>query len=278
MRSLLVTGADGQLGYFVRQRLGASRDVVYPSRQELDLSSSPSIEEYFAVHGPVRTILNLAAYTAVDKAETEKTAAWQVNAIAPAELGVYADRIIHISTDYVFDGEKRTPYTENDATHPLSYYGESKQAGEVKLMLTHENAVVIRTSWLYSERPGNFLTKILEMARTKPELRIVADQRGTPTYAADLADVLVRILDRGIRPGIYHYSGGGETTWHEFAEFFVREAGLQTPIVPISTSEYPTPAQRPAYSVLDKSKIKRELNLNIIPWQESVKKCLLRMS
>jgi dTDP-4-dehydrorhamnose reductase len=277
MKNLLVTGAKGQLAHFVREELGGS-DAQFVSRAELDLSSATAIRDFFGEHGRFKTILNLAAYTAVDNSEKEPDLAARVNALAPAEIGEHCDRIIHISTDFVFDGEKKTPYTENDKALPLGVYGKTKLEGEIRLMQKHPNAIVVRTSWLYSELPGNFLTKISAYARQKPELRIVSDQRGTPTYAGDLARLLVQVVREGASPGIYHYSNEGETTWYDFATYFLGGQGIATPVHPIGTNEYPAPARRPSYSVLDKSKIKRELNLQIAPWQESVDLCLKRMS
>lgn len=281
MKNLLVTGVNGQLGHFVRQRLLDTRwadatDVVFATRQELDLSSLDSIERFFEKHGRFDTVLNLAAYTQVDRAEEEREPAWQVNAVAPAELGDACERIIHVSTDYVYAGDKNQPYVESDPTGPLSFYGESKLAGEQALE-EHPHAIIVRTAWLYSERPGNFLTKITAFARQKPELRIVADQRGTPTYADDLAAALVRLLERDAPSGIYHYSNEGETNWYEFARFFLEKQGITTPVRPIATHEYPTLAKRPPYAVLDKSKIKRHLGISIPHWQESVETCLSRL-
>jgi dTDP-4-dehydrorhamnose reductase len=281
MKKILVTGADGQLGHFVTRALAAAqldKNAIYTTKLQLDLAAGASIANFFNQHGRFDTILNLAAFTAVDLAESQRELAWQINAEAPALLGAHCERIVHISTDYVFGGDKKTPYTENDQVKPLSYYGESKHAGEVKLLQSHAHAIVVRTAWLYSELPGNFLTKISQLARQKPELKIVADQYGTPTYAADLAQVLVRIVKDGAASGLYHYSNEGETTWYEFAKYFLREQGIHTPVKAIATSEFPLPAKRPAYGVLDKSKIKHELNLKIVPWQESVNVCLKKMS
>lgn len=276
MKSLLVTGANGQLGKFVAPIVESLPNftVRLATREDLDLASSDSIDRYFAQNGAFDVVLNLAAYTQVDLAETDVEMAEKINALAPAMIGAHCRRMVHVSTDYVFDGEKRSPYNEVDRPHPLGEYGASKLRGEQRLLAQKPNSIIVRTSWLYSEAPGNFLTKILKLAKERPQLTIVNDQRGTPTYARDLAEVLGQIATADVRGGVYHYSNEGETTWCEFAQTFLKLAKISTPVIPIATSDYKTAARRPMYSVLDKTKIKNELGITTKPWQESVKTCL----
>lgn len=279
MKSLLVTGAKGQLGGFVSpavQNLVGYR-VHLVDCEDLDLSSSQGIDAYFAIHGTFDVIINLAAYTQVDMAEADTEIAERVNGLAPALLAKYCRRMIHISTDYVFDGEKRSPYGEEDKPNPLGQYGASKLRGEKRLLEQKPDSIIIRTSWLYSEFPNNFLTKILKMAKERPELKIVDDQIGTPTYADDLASVIAQIVVSEVRPGIYHFSNEGQTSWYEFAKAFLEASKVLTPVFPVSTSEFKTAARRPMYSVLDKSKIKNELGITIQTWQESLKRCLQKI-
>ncbi len=279
MKSLLVTGADGQLGHFVRpvvEDLPEFR-VTLATRQNLDLSSSESIDRYFAQNGSFDVIVNLAAYTQVDLAETDVENAEKINALAPAMLAVHCRRMIHLSTDYVFDGEKRSPYVEDDVPNPIGEYGASKLRGEQRLIAQKPNSIIIRTSWLYSELPGNFLTKILKLAKERPQLTIVNDQTGTPTYAFDVADVIAKFVSGQFQGGIYHFSNEGQTTWYEFAKTFLTAAHIATPVLPVPSSQFKVAARRPMYSVLSKTKIKDELGLSIQTWEESLKRCLQKM-
>lgn len=269
MQNILVTGSNGQLGKCLRLILP---NAVYTERQDLDVSCETSIASYFQAK-KFDAIINLAAYTQVDKAETEKEVAYKINALAPSRLAQHCKRLIHISTDYVFDGKKQSPYTEEDACHPVNYYGESKRQGEINLITAYPSSVVIRTSWLYSAVTKNFVTSMLQFANTKPELRIVNDQTGRPTYAMDLAEVIIKTLNSNIK-GIYQYANQGTCTWYELTKEIFRIKSITIPVHPITTADYPTPAKRPAYSVMDTTKIETALELQIPTWQESLRKCL----
>lgn len=271
MTTILVTGANGQLGQTLKQVLP---HASYADRERLDLASLDKTEDYFKLHGVFDVIINLAAYTLVDKAEAEKNLATQVNALAPGRLAKYAKRFIHVSTDYVFDGTSEIPYKETDITAPINHYGLTKRHGEENALKANSNTVVVRTSWLYSQYSGNFVTKMLELAKTRQELKIVDDQTGSPTYALDLAEVLVAILRHTDMQGIYHYSNEGKCTWYEFAKEIFRLKKIPIRVLPIPSSEFPTPAKRPTFSLLDKSKIKNALQTSVPDWRLSLAKCM----
>jgi dTDP-4-dehydrorhamnose reductase len=271
MSSILVTGAKGQLGRTLESILPAA---TYVSREELNLADSASIQTYFKTHGAFETIINLAAYTQVDKAETEKDIANFINAVAPGILATHTKRFIHVSTDYVFDGKSETPYKETDLTAPINQYGHSKRTGEENALKANANSLVIRTSWLYSHYQGNFVTKMLELAKTRNELKIVNDQTGSPTYALDLAHVILGFLQNSNLRGMYHYSNEGKCTWYEFACEIFKLSNINIRVLPIPSVEFPTPATRPQFSLLNKTKIKNDLNIHVPQWQQSLKKCL----
>jgi dTDP-4-dehydrorhamnose reductase len=228
-------------------------------------------------------IINCAAYNQVDKAESEPDKAMKVNGDAVAniagEIKGTECRFIQISSDYVFDGNSNVPYSENSVTGPLNAYGRSKLAGE-KAALAHNGTLIIRTSWLYSSFGSNFVKTILAKANEKDSLKVVFDQTGTPTYAFDLAEAIMNIVSGVIRnqvafnTGIYHYSNEGVCSWYDFAEEIIKKAGLDCGVIPVLTGEYTTEAKRPAYSVLDKSRIKEDFNLTIPHWRSSLKKCV----
>ena len=268
---ILITGSTGQVGSAI---LRLFPSALAPTRAELDLSDESSIRAYIRRHQP-RWIINPAAYTAVDKAESEPALAHAINADAPRILGEEAREIgasvLHFSTDYVFDGTKSTPYLESDATNPLSVYGASKLAGEQALAATRAAHIILRTSWVYGATGKNFLLTILKLAATRPELSIVADQTGAPTSAADLAALAAQIIATNPnQSGIYHATNQGETTWHGFATEFLRLANIPTTLIPIPTSAYPTPAHRPANSRLNCDKLRNTFNLQLPPWQSSL--------
>jgi dTDP-4-dehydrorhamnose reductase len=245
---------------------------------ELDITDQQAIERFVDEHA-IDGIVNCAAYTAVDKAEANETLCQLLNAEAPAYLAHAVGRrggwMIQISTDYVFDGTKHTPYVEDDDTCPNSVYGRTKLVGEINVQKLCERSMIIRTAWLYSTFGNNFVKTMIRLGREKPELGVIFDQIGTPTYARDLARVIMTAVNQGIRPGIYHFSNEGVTSWYDFTKAIHRLAGITTCRVrPLHTAEYPTPAARPHYSVLDKTKIKQTYGIDIPYWEESLADCI----
>ena len=284
MTRVLVTGAYGQLGNEFKRLSGTIRDLefIFTDVNELNITIEDELNRFLEKH-PVRFLINCAAYTAVDRAEDEPDIAYLLNADAVNILGRICIKkniqLIHFSTDFVFDGTLRKPYTETDVPKPLSVYGKSKHSGEINLKKL-KTGIIIRTSWLYSSFGNNFVKTILRLAREKEEIRVVDDQIGSPTWAADLAEVTVKILRQHkdtlnqLNWGVCHYSNDGECSWYNFAEEIVRLAGLKTRIKPIGTSEYPAKAIRPQYSVLNTSLIKNWLGIEIPKWKDSLKKCI----
>lgn len=278
--NILVTGADGQLGKSIREVAAntgeKSWNITYCDIDTVDLSDWLAVEAFFK-NRHFHVIVNCAAYTAVDKAEEEKEKAFLVNETAVGYLAKIAKRdnsfLIHISTDYVFDGLSNRPYTTEDTTNPISIYGRSKAAGEKNIINSGCHAAIIRTSWLYSDYGHNFVKSILKNGKEKRELRVVNDQWGAPTYAPDLANAILTLvgkshLHEGVR--IYHYANEGVITWFDFAEEIIRFSEIECRVLSICTKEYPTAAKRPAYSVFDLSKIKEELNITIPFWKDSL--------
>lgn len=281
---MLVTGANGQLGLSLQKKLREEEGITpfFTDVDSLDITDKKALEE-FVVKNAIDYIVNCAAYTAVDKAESEKELAQKLNVSAVkniAEIAAeYGIKTIHISTDYVFSGDAVIPYVEEEITSPHTIYGETKLQGEQELLSILPDAIIIRTAWLYSEYGKNFVKTMLRLADTGAEIRVVADQTGTPTYAGDLASAIVTVLKGSEwKGGIYHFSNEGVATWDEFArEIFSQSGNNKTRVISILTSEYPTPARRPKYSVLDKTKIKNTFNIEIPQWQDSLKKCLKEM-
>ena len=287
MAVILITGSNGQLGNELRS---ASKnyygyDFVFTDIDTLDISSADKTASYISKIKP-DWIINCAAYNFVDKAESESDKALLINGtavknIAEAVRGSVC-RFIHISSDYVFDGNSNIPYIESSATNPVSAYGRSKLEGE-KGALLHHASMIIRTSWLYSSFGSNFVKTILNKAKEKDSLKVVFDQAGTPTYAADLAEAILTIISGVIRnqiafiPGIYHYSNEGVCSWYDLALETVKEAELNCKVLPILSKEYASAVKRPFYSVLDKSKIKETYNLEIPHWRNSLKKCIKQL-
>ena len=277
---ILLTGKNGQLGNEL-QLLA----IQYPQYhfeftdvEELDITDKEKVDIFFAENKPVACI-NAAAYTAVDKAETNRELSMKINADAVGILAEncnkYGTRFIHISTDYVFDGTATQPYNEENPVNPANYYGLTKLKGEEHAIANNPSSIIIRTSWVYSFFGNNFVKTMLRLMKERDALNVVSDQYGSPTYAADLAETIMNIVVSSNAPaGIYNYSNEGNISWFDFAKEIRNIAGLTCIINPVDTAEYPTPAKRPAYSVLDKHKIISTFNINTIPWQISLRKCI----
>jgi dTDP-4-dehydrorhamnose reductase len=286
VKRVLVTGCAGQVGMEVVRALQGCAQVIAHDRASLDLAQPSQIAERVRDARP-EVIVNAGAYTAVDRAETETDAARAVNAVAPGVLAEEAKRagalLIHYSTDYVFDGSKRSPYVEDDATRPLNAYGLTKLEGERAIAASGCEHIVLRTSWVYGPHGKNFLLTMLRLAREKDELRVVEDQRGAPTSSIQLAWLTAELLQSRGASGIYHASAAGETTWCDFARAIFEDAvrmGIapKAPrVVGIPTSEYPTPAMRPAYSVLSNARREAAYGARLAPWREGLGEVLARL-
>lgn len=276
---ILVTGANGQLGSELKLALKQNIfKVFFTDIDDLDITNIDNIRS-FVIKNNIDTIVNCAAYTAVDKAEDELDKADLINHLAVKNLAEVAKEVnaflIHISTDYVFSGTNYTPYTENDPTNATGVYGKTKLKGEKAIIEKGINYNIIRTSWLYSSFGNNFVKTILRLANERDSLKVIFDQIGTPTYAADLANTIVSILNsNNWESGIYHYSNEGVASWYDFALAISELASAKAKISPCRTEEYPTKAKRPYYSVLDKSKIKQQYGNEIPHWRKSLAKCL----
>jgi dTDP-4-dehydrorhamnose reductase len=278
---ILITGANGQLGFELAHALAPYGDIVASDLAQLDLADASAIVARVREIAPA-LIVNAGAYTAVDRAESEVDAAHAVNAIAPGVFAEEAKRLgatlIHYSTDYVFDGKGTTPYDENAPTGPLNVYGATKLEGERAIAAAGATALVFRTSWVYGMRGRNFLLTIRRLAAERDEIPIVADQTGTPNWCRELATATARIVANGRqfvveRAGLYHLSARGSTTWYEFARAIVGD--VERPrIVPIATVAYPTPARRPAYGVLATAKFERAFGFALADWRDALAECL----
>ncbi len=285
-RIILVTGSNGQLGSELREIANSFTDFTFHFTDvaELDITYYEAVAN-FVKEQQINTIINCAAYTAVDKAEDEQDLALKINSKATANLAkvMYNSKgqLIHVSTDYVFKGNNFTPYAEIDNTDPINYYGFSKLKGEEEIFKLPINAQIIRTSWLYSSFGNNFVKTILRVAKERKELKVVFDQIGTPTYAADLAMSILQILstNQDIKePKVYHYSNEGVASWYDFAKSILEISDIKTIIQPVRSSEFPTKANRPNYSVLDKTKIKQDFKIEIPYWKDSLVKCLKKIN
>ena len=284
---ILVTGKNGQLGKSIHTIVTNNEqtdEFVFVGREELDLSSTDSITSYFN-HNNFDIIINCAAHTAVDKAEEEAVLANQINHLAVAQLALIAKtqqaKLIHVSTDYVFDGESDKPYTEADVTNPINIYGKTKLAGEQTLKeIMPTDAIIIRTSWVYSEHGNNFVKTMLRLGKQRDELSVVGDQIGSPTYATDLANAILGTMQNkafkevGQETQVYHYSNAGEISWYEFAKEIFKLAGIQCSVSPITTEQYPTPAKRPKNTLMNKDKIAETFSVNIPDWKGSLDTCM----
>jgi dTDP-4-dehydrorhamnose reductase len=282
---ILITGSNGQLGNEIRELAGSypHYHFQYTDVAELDIADAVKISQYFSTHNP-DVIINCAAYTAVDKAETDKDLAYLVNAVAPGNLAFAAEQsgafMVHVSTDYVYSGKNYCPYSETDPTNPVSVYAKSKAAGEDAVKKSGANALIIRTSWLYSAFGNNFVKTMMKYGAERGKLNVVFDQIGSPTYAHDLAKTILDILPIAMSQGgtkIYHYSNEGVASWYDFAKAIIEISGIDCKINPIPTKDYPLPAERPFYSVLDKAKIKKDFAIEIPYWRDSVKLCIQRL-
>ena len=291
---ILVTGKNGQLGKSIHKVVNSevktnnnliSHNFVFVGREELDLNSESKISHYFDSSDKFDIIINCAAYTAVDKAEEEKDIANQVNHIAVEQIAQIAKKqqakLIHISTDYVFDGESGQSYIETDETNPNNVYGRTKLAGEKALQETMPtDAIIIRTSWVYSEFGNNFVKTMLRLGKERDELSVVSDQIGSPTYATDLANAILEVInnkvfrEEGWKTQVYHYSNAGEISWYEFSKEIFELADIQCSVSPITTELYPTPAKRPKNTLMNKDKIAETFSVNIPDWKESLNTCM----
>jgi dTDP-4-dehydrorhamnose reductase len=291
---ILVTGKNGQLGRSIQKIVNTGtkidnnqspNDFIFVGREELDLSSESSISHYFDNNDRFDVIINCAAYTAVDKAEEEQELANQVNHLAVKQLTKIAKdqkaKLIHISTDYVFDGESGKPYTETDTPNPINVYGRTKLAGEKALQAVMPmNAIIIRTSWVYSEYGNNFVKTMLRLGGERDELNVVSDQIGSPSYAADLADAILEIIkhkkfrDVAQTTQIYNFSNEGEISWYEFAKEIFKIEKIDCEVNSITTQKYPTPAKRPRNTLMKKDKIVKVCNIKISNWKSSLNTCM----
>lgn len=283
MTRILITGANGQLGNALRLELAGDPniDAVYTDVEDLDITNAEAVENFLRDNA-IEMMVNCAAYTAVDRAESDELRAAAINTEAVGIIGQAAGRlgirVIHISTDYVFSGESYRPYEEKDEPFPQSIYGRTKLEGEGLLTSFCKDAVIIRTAWLYSEFGNNFVKTMLRLAGEREELGVVSDQIGTPTYAGDLAAAIHAVIRSDEwKPGIYHFTDEGVASWYDFAKSIFEIAGKDIRVKPLLTSEYPTAARRPMYSVLSKNKIKRTYNIEIPYWRESLEKCIARL-
>lgn len=278
---VLVTGASGQLGQSLQFIAPKYSDIqfIFASSSDLDITNPERVTSFFETN-TIDFCINTAAYTAVDKAETEVEKAHLVNVVGPKNLAIACQKsgttLVHISTDFVFDGTHETPYLETDATNPIGVYGQTKLEGEIEVVNNCQKHFIIRTSWVYSQFGNNFMKTMLRLAQDRTELNVVADQTGTPTNAVDLAEVILKMIASNIQHpssncyGIYNFSNEGICSWYDFAKEIFRINEIAIKVNPIPTEAYPTPAKRPKYSVLDKSKIKNTFKIEIKSWQESL--------
>jgi dTDP-4-dehydrorhamnose reductase len=277
---LLITGAYGQLGNEMRVALERypHLESIFTDVDTLDITDKNAVDAFVALHQP-NVLINCAAYTAVDKAEDDLALCYKINCDAVRNLGEVAQAhgmmVIHVSTDYVFDGTNHIPYTEDMAVSPTNVYGKSKLAGERELRKACPGAIIIRTSWLYSGFGNNFVKTMLKLGNERSQLKVIFDQIGTPTYAADLADAMLQIIDSGkFVPGIYHFSNEGVCSWYDFTKMIFKLANVECEVLPIESKDYAVRTPRPHYSVLNKSKLKSTYNQAIPYWMDGLERCL----
>lgn len=278
--NILITGCNGQLGNEIQilEKVNPQHTFFNTDVSELDITNQLAIDQ-FIQENKIDGIINCAAYTAVDKAESNKQLCTALNAEAPAYLAMSIEKrggwLVQVSTDYVFDGTKHTPYVETDTPCPDSVYGSTKLAGEIAVQKLCKKTMIIRTAWLYSTFGNNFVKTMIRLGKEKSELGVIFDQIGTPTYARDLAMAIMTAVNKGIVPGTYHFSNEGVISWYDFTKAIHRIAGINgCHVKPLHTAEYPTPANRPHYSVLDKTKIKNTYDIEVPYWEESLQECI----
>lgn len=280
---IIIVGANGQLGKEFQDLAPhyANYEFFFFDKAALDISNKEEIDAKLADIQP-QYLINCAAYTAVDKAESDSETAIAINATAVGYLAQACaannTRFVHVSTDYVFDGSGSAPYKEDHSVSPVNAYGQSKLKGEQEALNNNKETIIIRTAWVYSVYGNNFVKTMLRLMQSRPEINVVNDQFGTPTYAADIAEAILHIIESAKwQAGIYHFSNEGIISWFDFANAIKDLSGSSCLVHPITTSQYPTPAKRPAYSVLDKTKIKTTFGIKIKPWKDSLRECLLKM-
>ncbi|MEO6538175.1 MAG: dTDP-4-dehydrorhamnose reductase [Ferruginibacter sp.] len=283
-KNILVTGANGQLGMEFRQLESLFTDYrfLFVSKDELSITDKAAFEKYFTDHN-IDYCINCAAYTAVDKAETEKEVAVEINVTAVGHLAAICKKnnstLIHFSTDYVFDGTTKIPYSENSLTNPVNFYGQTKLDGEGLALNNNENTLIIRTSWVYSSHGKNFVTTMLRLMCEKESVGVVDDQFGCPTYAAQLAVAVMTIINSSkTATGTYHYCNEGIISWYDFACEIKKLINSKCVVNAISTSSYPTPAKRPHFSALDTQKIQADYQLQIPAWKLGLADCIKLMT
>lgn len=284
MKKIIVTGSHGQLGSEIRElsKQFADYQFFFSDRDELNIVDKGQVDAEFAKVKP-DYLINCAAYTAVDKAETDRETAFAINAQAVKNLAEACasngTKFIHVSTDYVFDGNGSRPYKEDDPVSPVNLYGESKLKGEEEAIKGASDCIIIRTAWVYSAFGANFVKTMLRLMDARPEINVVSDQFGAPTYAADLAEAIMHIISSGKWvPGVYHFSNEGLINWYDFAVAIKELSNSSCKVNPIPTEQYPTPAKRPKYSVLDKSKIRQTFQLGLKDWKSSLQECMHKLS
>ena len=281
--AILVTGANGQLGNEFRALAEAHPGFrfIFTSREDFPIHRIEQVREFFLKQQPAYCI-NCAAYTAVDKAETDREMAFLVNAVATGVLATVCKeqqtKFVHISTDYVFDGQSPVPDTEEDKTDPVNTYGASKLQGEEFCMEKNPDAIIIRTAWVYSVFGNNFVKTMLRLMRERQSINVVNDQVGAPTYASDLANAILDIINNNWHPGIYHYSNSGMISWYDFAVAIQKLSGTTCEVNPIPSSQYPTPAKRPSFSLLNTDKIRQTFSIVIPDWRTSLEKCMQQLN
>lgn len=272
MKDILITGANGQLGKSLSKILDGA---ILTDVDNLDITNESLVRD-FVNDNKIKIVINCAAYTQVDKAEDDIDLANKINVIGPKNLAMTGAKIIHISTDYVFDGFYYRPYTPDDKTNPISVYGRTKLRGEEEIKKYSTSYIIIRTAWLYSEYGNNFVKTIRKYGEERDVLKVVCDQIGSPTYARDLAEAIKNILPKFNKEctGIYHFTNEGACSWYDFAKKIIELSNIKCKVLPILSSEYVTKATRPFYSILDKNKIKKTFGLEIEHWEDALKRCL----
>ena len=280
---IVVTGANGQVGQSIKLLSDLYPDVKFSflTRDDLSISDREALNSFFQNQKPT-VLINCAAYTAVDKAETEQELALSVNATAVETLASickeFNTKFVHISTDYVFDGNASIPYKESDSTNPVNYYGFTKLQGENLAIAANPETIIFRTSWVYAPHGKNFVKTMLKLMQDRTELNVVGDQFGSPTYAPDLAEALLKIaLSDHIIPGVYHFSNDGIISWFDFATAIAEISHSSCKVNAINTAQYPTPAKRPSYSGLNKSKIQSNYSIQLKPWGDSLQDCIQKL-